>query len=94
MLQHFFDGLGLLHKFRMTNGEVHYTSRYTAEGVVRNAKKNGYMSGATMFGLNANTPLKHAQDPCSALLGAQVITRVLGLLVRGVWSRVSLSLSL
>ncbi|KAL8375618.1 hypothetical protein RB595_006948 [Gaeumannomyces hyphopodioides] len=70
VLQHFFDGLALLHKFRMANGEVHYTSRYTAEGVVRNAKKNGYLS-TTMFGLNANTPLKDAQDPCSALLGAQ-----------------------
>jgi torulene dioxygenase len=70
-LQHFFDGLGMLHKFRMTDGEVHYQSRYTAEGVVRKAKKNGYVS-TIMFGLNANTPLKAAQDPCSALLGAQV----------------------
>ncbi|KAH6692236.1 carotenoid oxygenase [Plectosphaerella plurivora] len=70
VLQHFFDGLGMLHKFRMSNCEVHYTSRYTAEGVVRKAKKNGYVS-TIMFGLNANTPLKAAQDPCSALLGAQ-----------------------
>ncbi|EMR65016.1 putative lignostilbene- -dioxygenase protein [Eutypa lata UCREL1] len=70
VLQHFFDGLGMLHKFRMTGGRVYYSSRHTAEGVVRNAKKNGYVS-TLMFGLNANTPLKDAQDPCSALLGAQ-----------------------
>ncbi|KAI9170552.1 retinal pigment epithelial membrane family protein [Paramyrothecium foliicola] len=70
VFQHFFDGLGMLHKFRMSDGRVHYSSRYTAEGVVRNAEKNGYVS-SPMFGLNANTPLKHAQDPCSALLGAQ-----------------------
>lgn len=70
-MQHFFDGLGMLHKFRMTGGRVYYSSRHTAEGVVRNAKKNGYVS-TLMFGLNANTPLKDAQDPCSALLGAQV----------------------
>jgi torulene dioxygenase len=45
-------------------------SKHTAEGVVRRAKKEGYIS-TTMFGLNANTPLGDAQDPCSALLGAQ-----------------------
>lgn len=70
VLQHFFDGLGMLHKFRMSRGEVHYTSRHTAEGVVRRAKRDGYVS-TIMFGQNANTPLKAAQDPCSALLGAQ-----------------------
>ncbi|KAF7517656.1 hypothetical protein G7054_g13739 [Neopestalotiopsis clavispora] len=70
VLQHFFDGLGILHKFRIENGRVHYSSRHTAEGVVRRAKKDGYLS-TSMFGLNANTPLKEAQDPCSALLGAQ-----------------------
>ncbi|KAF6836466.1 retinal pigment epithelial membrane family protein [Colletotrichum musicola] len=70
VLQHFFDGLGMLHKFRMAESRVHYTSRYTSEGVVRKAKKDGYLS-ATVFGLNPNTPLKDAQDPCSALLGAQ-----------------------
>lgn len=61
----------MLHKFRMTGSRVYYSSRHTAEGVERNAKKNGY-SSSMMFGLNANTPLKDAQDPCSALLGAQV----------------------
>ncbi|KAK9775669.1 putative Carotenoid oxygenase [Seiridium cardinale] len=70
VLQHFFDGLGILHKFRMEKSQVHYSSRHTAEGVVRRAKKDGYLS-TIMFGLNANTPLKDAQDPCSALLGAQ-----------------------
>jgi hypothetical protein len=50
---------------------VRYISRHTAEGVIRRAKKDGFLS-VTMFGLNANTPLKDAQDPCSALLGAQV----------------------
>lgn len=70
IFQHFFDGLGMLHKFRMTGGEVFYNSRYTAQGVARKARKDGYLS-STMFGLNANTPLKDAQDPCSALLGAQ-----------------------
>ncbi|KAI0177200.1 carotenoid oxygenase [Pestalotiopsis sp. NC0098] len=70
VLQHFFDGLGILHKFRMEEGRIHYSSRHTAEGVVKRAKKDGYVS-TIMFGLNANTPLKEAQDPCSALLGAQ-----------------------
>ncbi|KAI1839906.1 hypothetical protein JX265_005748 [Neoarthrinium moseri] len=70
ILQHFFDGLGILHKFRMSNGQVHYSSRHTAEGVARKAKKNGFVQ-TTMFGPNANTPLKDAQDPCSALFGAQ-----------------------
>lgn len=71
MLQHFLHGLGMLHKFRMQGGEVSYTNRYTTEGVVRKAKKIGYLA-TIMFGLNSNTPLKAAQDPCSALLGAQV----------------------
>ncbi|CCT63302.1 uncharacterized protein FFUJ_00065 [Fusarium fujikuroi IMI 58289] len=68
--QHWFDGLAMLHKFRMEDGRVYYNSRYTAEGVVRKAKKNGFLQTLTA-GLNANTPLKDAQDPCSALLGAQ-----------------------
>ncbi|KAI6778191.1 retinal pigment epithelial membrane family protein [Emericellopsis cladophorae] len=72
VLQHFFDGLAILHKFRMVEGRVYYRSRHTAEGLVRKAKREGYLS-TTMFGLNANTPLKDAQDPCSALLGAQVL---------------------
>ncbi|KAL3475742.1 carotenoid oxygenase [Aspergillus californicus] len=76
VLQHFFDGLGMLHKFRISAGEVFYTSRHTADGVVRKAKKNGYLS-TSMFGLNANTPLKNAQDPCSALLGAQIMQQSL-----------------
>lgn len=71
VLQHFFDGLGMLHRFRMTNGEVFYRSRHTSDGILRKAKKDGYVT-TLMFGLNANTPLKDAQDPCSALLGAQV----------------------
>jgi torulene dioxygenase len=70
VLQHWFDGLAMLHKFRMEDGRVYYTSRYTAEGVVKKAKKNGFLQ-TLMGGLNANTPLKDAQDPCSALLGAQ-----------------------
>ncbi|KAF5691955.1 retinal pigment epithelial membrane family [Fusarium denticulatum] len=70
VLQHWFDGLAMLHKFRMEDGRVYYTSRYTAEGVVKKAKKNGFVQ-TLMAGLNANTPLKDAQDPCSALLGAQ-----------------------
>jgi torulene dioxygenase len=55
----------------MSNGQVRYSSRHTAEGIVRRAQKEGFVS-TTMFGINANTPLKLAQDPCSALLGAQV----------------------
>ncbi|KAF9880324.1 putative lignostilbene- -dioxygenase protein [Colletotrichum karsti] len=74
VIQHFFDGLAMLHKFRMQDGLVFYTSRYTSEGVVRRAKKDGYLS-ASVFGLNPNTPLKYAQDPCSALLGAQVLVQ-------------------
>ncbi|KAI1841213.1 hypothetical protein JX265_013172 [Neoarthrinium moseri] len=68
VLQHFFDGLNLLHKFRMEDGKVFYRSRYTAEGVVRRAKKEGRLT-SIMTGLDANTPLYRAQDPCSALLG-------------------------
>lgn len=60
----------MLHKFRMDKGEVHYSSRHTAEGVVRRAKKKGYVE-TTMFGPNANAPLLATQDPCSKLLGAQ-----------------------
>jgi hypothetical protein len=71
VVQHLFDGLGLLHKFRMTQGRVFYMSRYTHEGVVRRAYEDGYLL-TTRMGLNANTPLKDAQDPCSTLLGAQV----------------------
>ena len=71
ILQHFFDGLGMLHKFDFDNGQVTYSSRHTAEGVVRRALKDGFLS-TPMFGLNANTPLIEAQDPCSALLGAKV----------------------
>ncbi|KAF2846696.1 hypothetical protein T440DRAFT_540728 [Plenodomus tracheiphilus IPT5] len=70
VFQHLFDGLALLHKFRMIDGRVYYRSRYTHEGVIRRAKKDGYVS-STRMGLNANTPLIDAQDPCSALLGAQ-----------------------
>ncbi|KAF5963532.1 beta-carotene 15,15'-monooxygenase [Fusarium bulbicola] len=70
VVHHWFDGLAMLHKFRMEDGRVHYTSRYTAEGVVKKAKENGFLQ-TLMAGLNANTPLKDAQDPCSALLGAQ-----------------------
>lgn len=55
----------------MLDGNVYYTSRYTSEGVVRRAKRDGYLS-TNVFGLNPNTPLKYTQDPCSALLGAQV----------------------
>ncbi|RBR22565.1 hypothetical protein FVER53590_00042 [Fusarium verticillioides] len=70
VLQHWFDGLAMLHKFRMEDGRVYYTSRYTAEGVIKRAKKNGFLQ-TLIAGLNPNAPLKDAQDPCSALLGAQ-----------------------
>lgn len=73
ILQHFFDGLAILHKFRISCGHVYYSSRHTAEGVVQKAAKDGYVT-TTMIGLNANTPLIEAQDPCSALFGAQVST--------------------
>ena len=56
---------------RDCDDQVTYSSRHTAEGVVRRALKDGFLS-TPMFGLNANTPLKKAQDPCSALLGAKV----------------------
>ena len=60
----------MLHKFRFSDGRVHYTSRSNTDGVVRNAKRDGYIE-THMFGLIGNTPLREAQDPCSALLGAQ-----------------------
>lgn len=81
-MQHFFDGLGMLHKFDIADGKVVHLSRYTADGVARQAKKDGYINTLLMFGSNANPPpevmaaanaqLGDAQDPCQALLGRQV----------------------
>lgn len=71
VIQHFFDPPGTLSKFRIDSGEVHYMSRYTAEGVVRKAQKEGLYK-ATMFGLNANQSVFDAVDPCSELLGYKV----------------------
>jgi hypothetical protein len=71
VIQHLFDGLGLLHKFRMVDGRVYYMSRYTHNGIVRRAMKDGYVTNSWM-GPNPNTPLFEAQDPCSKLLGARV----------------------
>ena len=71
IIQHLFDGLGLLHKFRMIDGRVYYMSRYTHGGIVRRAMKDGYVTNSWM-GPNPNTPLFEAQDPCSKLLGARV----------------------
>jgi torulene dioxygenase len=73
-MQHLFDGLGLLHKFRMIDGRVYYRSRYTAEGVVRRAKRDGYVTN-TFIGPHPNTPLFEAYDPCSTLLGVRVSRR-------------------
>jgi torulene dioxygenase len=67
ILQHFFDGLKILYKFRFVNGEVFYSSSHTAGGIVEKAKKDGFVT-TTTFSLNPNTPLKDAQNPCSALL--------------------------
>lgn len=67
-LQHFFDALGMLHKFDIANGKVRYNSRYTTEGLVRRAKKVGLMSNLMMFGPNANGPLLETMDPCQALM--------------------------
>jgi hypothetical protein len=82
-MQHFFDGLAMLHKFDIADGKVIHRSRYTADGVARQAKKDGYVNTLLMFGSNANPPaevvaaanaqLGDAQDPCQALLGRQVI---------------------
>jgi len=55
----------------LLNGEVRYSSRHTHKGMLRKALKDGYIS-TTMFGVNANTPMLQAQDPCSQLLGAKV----------------------
>jgi torulene dioxygenase len=60
ILQHFFDGLAILHRFRFVDGEVFYSSRHTAEGIVEKSKKDGYLT-TSMFGLNPNTALKDAQ---------------------------------
>ncbi|KAJ5805701.1 uncharacterized protein N7503_003303 [Penicillium pulvis] len=72
VLQHFFDGLGSLHRFRFADGQVHYTSRSNTDGVARNAKRDGIVR-THMFGPNANTPLRDAQDPCSKLLGESIL---------------------
>lgn len=83
VMQHFFDGLAMLHKFDIAVGKVVHQSRYTADGVARQAKRDGYVNTLLMFGSNANPPadvvaaanarLGDAQDPCQALLGRQVI---------------------
>ncbi|KAI1338569.1 carotenoid oxygenase [Xylariaceae sp. FL0016] len=70
VLQHFFDALGYIHRFRFSDGKVRYMCRSNTEGVERKAKKNGFIQ-THMFGPNANTPLIEAQDPCSALLRKQ-----------------------
>jgi torulene dioxygenase len=69
-LQHFFDGLGVLHKFEFNDGEVKYISRSTADGLIRKAKEQGFLK-ALVFGLNPNTALEDAQDPCWAKFGKQ-----------------------
>ena len=76
IIQHLFDGLALLHKFRMTDGRVYYMSRYTSNGITNQAKKDGYVKNSWV-GPNPNTPLFEAQDPCSKLLGARVSLIVL-----------------
>ncbi|KAI4931419.1 hypothetical protein J4E85_004012 [Alternaria conjuncta] len=70
IIQHLFDGLALLHKFRMTDGRVYYMSRYTSNGITRAAQRDGYVKNSWV-GPNPNTPLFEAQDPCSKLLGAR-----------------------
>ena len=67
-MQHWFDGLGMLHKFHIDGGNIYYSSRYTSAGVARKAQTNGFVS-MPLFGLNANEPLMTAQDPCSARFG-------------------------
>lgn len=69
VMQHWFDGLGMLHKFHMDGGEIWYSSRYTSEGIAKKAKADGSVK-TTFFGNNANEPLKSTQDPCSAVLGS------------------------
>ena len=68
-MQHWFDGLGMLHKFNIEGGDIRYNSRYTSAGIARKAKGDGLVR-TVFFGLNANEPLKTMQDPCSALLGS------------------------
>ena len=69
VMQHWFDGLGMLHKFHIDGGKIYYSSRYTSAGVARKAKADGFIN-MPLFGLNANEPLMTAQDPCSARFGA------------------------
>jgi hypothetical protein len=71
LLQHFFDGLGILHKFRMERGQVFYMSKHNTSGVAERAKKRGFIE-THFFGPNPNTPLVEAQDPCYLLYGKQV----------------------
>ncbi|CDK26258.1 unnamed protein product [Kuraishia capsulata CBS 1993] len=71
IMQHFFDVLGMLHKFDISNGKIRYNSRHIAEGVVRKAKKEGRVVNTLSFGSDPNTLLTETQDPCQALLGKQ-----------------------
>lgn len=73
VLQHFLDGLSILHKFRLDAGKVYYMSKHTSNGVVQRAKEKGYVETLS-FGLNPNTPLLDAQDPCYTLYGKHVST--------------------
>ncbi|KAF4503542.1 retinal pigment epithelial membrane family [Fusarium agapanthi] len=74
VVKHWFDGLAMLHKFRMEDDRVHYTSRYTTEDVVKKAKENGFLQ-SLMAGLNANTPLKDAQDLCPDEFNVNILPR-------------------
>lgn len=72
-MPHWFDGLGMLHKFRMNGGEILYSSRYTSAGLAKKAKRDGCVKTA-FFGNDANEPLKSTQDPCNALFGSSQST--------------------
>ena len=58
----------MLHNFHIDGGDIYYSSRYTSSGIARKAKTDGFVN-TPLFGLNANEPLKTAQDPCSARFG-------------------------
>ncbi|OJJ07763.1 hypothetical protein ASPVEDRAFT_89005 [Aspergillus versicolor CBS 583.65] len=69
VLQHWFDGLNTLHKFRIENGKVHYMSRSTTKGVLERVKQIGKFDSPTI-GASPNQTLGPI-DPCSTRLGAQ-----------------------
>ncbi|KAH7020370.1 hypothetical protein EDB80DRAFT_821259 [Ilyonectria destructans] len=70
VLQHWFDGLMMLHKFRTEDGKAYYMSKHTANGIINRVRKQGFYDSPTV-GISPNQALSPI-DPCLVRLGAQI----------------------